>query len=283
MLLVLPADMPTIRSLTSSTRTLAIAAAAIAVVATSPATASATASAGQAQASPLALPTGPVLFDGSTLAGWYVQDAAANRIQMVADPSGAAGQVMSFTAYNTDVAPLTPTANPRAQLTTPLPVKPGAQFWESYEVYVPTNFPIAASYDGWLGLGSPAFGPPWGVPTIGMSITDGDFRYQRNGDQPNPWQIAWQQPIVTGQWIRFTWHVGFSKTGFVQLYVNDVAEPLLNGTTSSTTLHMPVIDSGNDIGPWISQLSVYYEKDLYPSVTLYFKGFTIATTQAAAE
>jgi hypothetical protein len=228
---------------------------------------------------------GRVLFSGARPSSWPLnQSAAASRVQEVPDPAGGAGDALRFEAFNKDVFPLTPTHNPRAQLITPLTVRPGGQFWESFEVYVPESFPVAATYRGWLALGSPAYGAPWaGSPSTNLLITGGDFRFQRNGYGAHPWQITWQTPLILGRWTRFTWHIGFSKDGFVQLFMNGAPQALADGNTSSTTLHMPVIDPTDSKGPWISQLSAYYKKDEFPDVTLYFRDFKIATTHALAQ
>ena len=227
-----------------------------------------------------------LLFNGTNKNAWQDQSATKTRVRKVWNPDGGPGSALRFQAFNADVFPLTPTANPRAQLVTPLRVRVGGQFWESYEVYLPANFPVAATRDGWVALGSPAYGPPeYGTPPVSLSIEDGNFRFQRDGYAAQPWQIAWQAPLIVGQWVRFTWHVKLSQHGFVQLWMNDQPIELANpGTgTSSTTLNMPVIDPGNARGPWFSQLSVYMKHNSFRSVTAYFRGFRIATTQALAE
>lgn len=222
-----------------------------------------------------------LLFSGNNKGAWLDQSATSTRIREVAGPGS--GRALRFQAYNGDVFPLTPTTNPRAQLVTPLGVRAGGQFWESYEIYLPTNFPVAGTHHAWIGLGSPAYGAPFaGSPTVGLSIVDGDFRFQRNGFASHPWQIAWQTPLVLGRWIRFTWHVLLSGNGYVQLYMNNQPLELTDGTSSSTTLYMPVLDQSNYRGPWFSQLSVYYKHNAFPQVTLYFKDFRIATTEALA-
>ena len=45
---------------------------------------------------------------------------------------------------------------------------------------------------------------------------------------------------------------------------------------------MPVLDPANYRGPWVSQLSVYYKHNTFPQVTVYFRDFRIATTEALA-
>jgi hypothetical protein len=224
-----------------------------------------------------------LLFDGSKKSSWLDQSAVVSRIGVVTDPATGVGKVLRFEAYNSDVFPITPTQNPRAQLVTPLPVRPGGQFWESYEVYVPKNFPVGQTYHGWIALGSPAYGAPWaGSPSVNVAITDGHFRFQRNAYADHPYQIAWQMPLVLGRWVRFTWHVLLSRQGFTQLYVNNAPVELADGSSRSTTLSMPVIDQTDGTGPWFSQLSVYFEHDVFPKLTLYFKDFRIGTTEAAA-
>jgi hypothetical protein len=224
-----------------------------------------------------------LLFNGTNKGAWLLdQSATSTRIRKVRNPAGT-GMALRFQTYNGDVFPLTPTTNPRAQLVTPLPLRPGREFWESYEVYVPTNFPLAASHHGWIALGSPAFGAPFaGSPSVGLEIIDGNFRFQRDGFATDPWQIAWQTPLVLGHWIRFTWHVLLSESGYVQLFMNNQQLELADGAAKSTTLYMPVIDQTNSLGPWFSQLSVYYKRNTFPHITLYFRDFRIATTEALA-
>ena len=223
-----------------------------------------------------------LLFNGSNKSAWFDQSATSTRIRRVSNPAGT-GTALRFQTYNQDVFPLTPTSNPRAQLVAPLPISVGDQFWESYEVYLPRSFPVAATYHGWLALGSPAYGAPWaGSPPVELAINDGHFRFQRDGYAAYPWQIAWQAPLVLGRWVRFTWHVQLSRTGFVQLYMDNQPLELSNGSSASTTLFMPVLDPSDDRGPWVSTLQVYYRHDEFPQVTVYFRDFRIARTEALA-
>ena len=239
-------------------------------------------STGAAGAGPVTAQRSGLLFNGSNKGAWADQSAVVSRIQEVRDPATGVGKVLRFVAYNSDVFPITPTQNPRAQLVTPLRVRPGGQFWESYEVYVPRSFPVARTYHAWVALGSPAYGAPWaGSPSIELGINAGHFRFQRNGFADHPWQIAWQMPLVLGRWVRFTWHVLLSRQGFAQLYVDNSPVALASGGSRSTTLAMPVIDQSNGIGPWFSQLSVYFQHNAFSKLTLYFKDFRIGTSEAA--
>src|ERR1700727_1741465 len=93
-----------------------------------------------------------LLFNGANKSAWTDQSATSTRVQRVSNPSNGFGTALRFQAYNGDVFPLTPTSNPRAQLVTYLPVSVGGQFWESFEVYLPTNFPVGETHHGWLSL-----------------------------------------------------------------------------------------------------------------------------------
>lgn len=251
---------------------------------TSSAKAGAAAAAGLVSTSAASSVTGSVLFDGTAITSWWLnQSAAASRVQTVPDPDGAANTAQQFTTYNTDVYPLTPTSNPRSQLDTPMTVlKPGNTYWESFEVYIPQNFTFLEN--GWVSLETAVYGYPYaGTPPAAISLESGDFRFQRNSHGPDPWQVAWSTPAVKGQWYRFTWHFLFSATGWVELYVNDVQQSLLQGTTLYKQLPINLLDASDYKGPWLSDEQIYYQLGMFPSATAYFKNYKIGTTQLAAE
>ena len=227
--------------------------------------------------------TGSVLFNGSPITNWWLnQSATPTRVQLVPDPSGAADTVQQFTTYNTDVAPLTPTVNPRSQLVSPTSVlKPGNTYWESFEVYIPQSFQFLAN--GWVSLQTAVYGYPYaGTPPLSISLENGSFRFQRNAYGGYPWQIAWSTPVVKGQWYRFTWHFLFSSTGWAELYVNNVQQKLKVGASLVSRLPISLLDPTDYKGPWISDEQLYYQLGMFPSTTAYFKNYMVATTQTAA-
>ena len=230
-------------------------------------------------------PAGQVLFDGSSSSSWYLnQSATPTRVATVADPTGAAGSALQFTTENSDIAPATPTDNPRSQLDSPETLQSGQQYWESFEVYVPASFPSTQPANGWLSLQTTAYGAPYGgTPPACLSIENGDFRFQRNAYAPSPYQIAWEEPLVKGQWVRFTWHFLFASNGWIELYVDDKQVELTDGSTQVSQLPMSMIDSTDSQGPWFSDLQNYYVHNEFSSLTILYKDYRIATTQAAAE
>ena len=86
-----------------------------------------------------------------------------------------------FTTYNTDVAPLTPTVNPRSQLYTPVAVPVWASSTgRASRSTSPQTLTLPTKR--WISLESAVYGAPFrGTPPATISINDGAFRFQRNG------------------------------------------------------------------------------------------------------
>jgi hypothetical protein len=243
--------------------------------------------------------SGSVLFDGSNPDAWTQQVATPSRIASPDQTEGSllqsaaaaspgtdnASSAFSLTANNADIYPLTPTDNPRAQLITPTNiVSAGSNFWESYEVYVPTNFPLALTYQGWVTIGSPFYGAPFtATPPVNLMIMNGMWHWATDHYAPGGAHLLWSQPVAVGQWTRFTWHIIASQDGFAELYINGNPVTVTYKGESTQGFNFPVIDPVDDAGPWFSQLAVYMQANIFPSLTLYFNDFKIATTQSAAQ
>jgi hypothetical protein len=259
---------------------------------------------------------GTILFNGCNPSDWKSnQSANANRTVLINDPvTGAVDNTTEITALDSDVAPATPTDNPRAQLVSPDNViTDGSTYWVSFEVYLPpatvyppsapsgSGFP-AGGTNGFLLLNETGYGAPYnGSPPIALDVGNGDFIMQRGGGDSSvtPYQIVWQSPLVIGHWVRFTFHVLHSTNGWFELYVNDVAQGLYDGTAQvppstgnpnqavnsnfESRLPFDYADNSDNTGPWFAYEQVYYKAGSSPSLTVDYKGFTVATTQAAAE
>jgi hypothetical protein len=229
---------------------------------------------------------GTVLFNGLFKAAWHDQSATPTRVSQVPDPAGGPATALQFTAYNSDVYPATPTKNPRAQLVTPSTIlHANTPFWESYQLYLPTSFPTAQTYNNaWLALGSPFYGAPYdGSPSMGLEITNGMYRWGTNSHAQVHGATLWQSPIVLGRWMRFTWYVNPAANGFAELYVNGQAVSVSYNGQSQDGANFPVVDQSNFVGPWVSQISAYYGLGEFPQVTMFFKNFVIGTSKGAAE
>jgi hypothetical protein len=163
-------------------------------------------------------------------------------------------------------------------------VRANVPFWESFEINIPNDFPLASTNDGWFSLGTPFYGKPFaGTPSTGLAIDRGDFRWQGNSYAPTAWEIFWQSPVKLGVWTRFTWFIDPAANGFAELYVNDSPVVVTVNGHRQDGVPLHVIDPSDDEGPWFSDLQDYYKHDMTPSATVYFKDFKIAATRVAAE
>src|SRR4051794_328863 len=62
---------------------------------------------------------GRLIFAGTTIGAFATNQSAPGAVTEVPDPTGGRQKVLSLTVHDDDVAPVTPTENPRAQLLTP--------------------------------------------------------------------------------------------------------------------------------------------------------------------
>src|ERR1700761_8961838 len=67
------------------------------------------------QAAPAAAESGVTLFEGNQINDYAMLQEAPGAITEVPDPAGSGESVFKMTVSNNDVAPITPTDNPRAQ------------------------------------------------------------------------------------------------------------------------------------------------------------------------
>jgi hypothetical protein len=236
-------------------------------------------------------------FDGSALSAWMLnQSACVSRTQVIRAPgvssvartaalsSGASANAsaLHFTADDDDVAPLTPTANPRAQLVSPLLIHRNHDYWESFEVYLPPSFPRTQPTDGWISLQTVMYGRPFnGTPPASLSVEDGQFRYELNGYGPHPWALAWSKPEVRGRWVRFTWHFRASQQGWVELWVDGRRQALSNGARRWRRMPVAMIDPTDDLGQWYTDLQLYYKHGEFPSLSVDFRDFRLGASRDA--
>ena len=160
---------------------------------------------------PACCSTAPTRLLGRSTSRPRAHESAKSRIQQ-----GPWHRAARFQTDNRDVFPLTPTANPRAQLVTPLPVKARcAVLGKLRGIDLPRNFPLARSRHGWIGARQSGLRRAIaGSPRLALAIVDGHFRFQRNGfalPSVADRLASGRSPSVS--WIRFTWHVLLSQSG----------------------------------------------------------------------
>lgn len=213
------------------------------------------------------------------------------RISVVDDPVlGSARKVLKFEVYNSDTGP---TDNPRAQIETPYDFAEGDDRYAGFSYYFPSSFPTQLPSQGWVSLGSIAYGPPYeGAGPLSLRVqneVDGSgaqLRWQRNDTYGNdiPW-IGPKLDDVKGQWVDFVIRTKLAADpaeGFVELWMNTGTGWQRQKLSGQDRLHMKTYDSANDGGPNNSRLGLYYRKDIPGPLTLYQGPLRIASAGAGA-
>jgi hypothetical protein len=224
------------------------------------------------------------LFSGLKLRDFAVVQSAPNAITEVADPLGSGEKVLKMTVSDKDVAPITPTENPRAQALSPDIIEPGDEFWLSTKFLLPSDFP--SNVPGWLGLGS-IYGPPFNGPSPWqLDVEGGSICWPRNANYK--WDVPWQMPIAKGRWITVLLHERFATDGWVEMWVD--GQPIrfftsggYNPSKVAPTEHlaMKTMDQSNNGGANAAKIANYREVGMFSSVTVYFGALRVGGTRAS--
>jgi hypothetical protein len=230
------------------------------------------------------LPTVDSIFAGVKLKDFALVQSAPNAITEVPDPLGSGQTVLKLTVSDKDVAPITPTENPRAQALSPDIIKAGDEFWLSTTFMLPQDFP--SNVPGWVGLGS-IYGEPFGGPSPWQLDVEGDhICWPRNSNYK--WDVPWQMPIVKGQWITVLLHERFASDGWVEMWVN--GQPIKfftsggynpNKVAPTEHLAMQTMDKSNNGGANSAKIANYREKGMFASLTVYFGALRVGKTRAS--
>ena len=161
---------------------------------------------------------GTMLFDSSRISSFYLNQSAAGAVTEIADPAGSGESVYQMTVKNTDVYPITPTENPRAELVSQPMFHSGSEFWASSKFYLPENgFP--SSVPGWLTLMEGPYGEPFaGTPPWHLEVSGTSIQWSRNGTYN--WDVPWKMPLIRNSWVTVTLHEKFATEGWVEMWIN---------------------------------------------------------------
>jgi len=227
--------------------------------------------------------SGDLLFDGSHLADFDMIQAAPDAMREVSDPLGSGTTAFEITVDESDVYPVTPTENPRAQALSPSFIDPGEEFWLRTKFMLPTDFP---EVDGWLCL-SQIYGPPFDGPSPWqLGIRGDDLMWQRNGTYD--YDIPWQMPLPKGRWVDVLVHQRFAGDGWVEMWIDGqqvtfFQDSSYNPSDAGPTqrVEMATVDSSNDGGANHAKIMQYRQAGLFDSATVYFGSLLVGTTRAA--
>jgi hypothetical protein len=111
-------------------------------------------------------------------------------------------QCYSLSCHAKDVAPLTPTSNPRAQLRTDYVIPEGFKGHIKVGLYVPSgSLPASIDWSSkWVEFIQFAYGPPFaGSPPLRIMTQDGTTFGLREADGP----FQWKAPLTRDVWWDF--------------------------------------------------------------------------------
>lgn len=228
---------------------------------------------------------GGLLFDGDHLRNFADIEAAPHAITEVPDPLGGGETVLKMTVDDDDVAPVTPTDNPRAQALSPSVIHAGDELWLETEFMIPASFPPRVP--GWLSLVS-IYGPPYDGSSPWQIGLDGrDMLWERN--EHYNFDTPWKQPLPRDQWVRVLLHERFDQHGWVEMWIDGQQITFFargssdnrNHEAPTRRLHMATADWSNDEGANAAKIMQYREQGMFETATVYFRALKIGTTRAA--
>jgi hypothetical protein len=212
-----------------------------------------------------------LLFNGSHLSDFDALEEAPGAMQEVPDPLGSGETVFQVTVNERDVAPITPTENPRAQALSPDIIRPGDEFWLSTKFMIPQNYPHVSSWMSLIGV----YGPPYGGPGPWVvEVCNDRLQWMRNRNYN--WDVPWSQPLVKGQWTTILMHQRFASDGWIEMWVN--GQPI-SFFGRETRLSMQTADGSNSGGANSARISQYREAGQFETGTLYFGALKLGLTR----
>lgn len=230
------------------------------------------------------VPTVPP-FAGSSIENFDLVQSAPGAVTEVADPTGSGETAFKLTVSDDDVYPLTPTSNPRAELSSPTTIQPGDEFWWSAKFLLPRSFP--ARVPGWVTLMQGPFGPPYnGTPAWHIEVHRGSIHWSRN--RTYDWDEPWTMPLVRGRWIEVLVHTKLARRGFVEMWVDGRRVTFFDGDSynpgdhaSTKRLRMRTLDESNDRGRNYVSLLNYRKRRMFSTVTVYHGPLLLGPTRAS--
>jgi hypothetical protein len=224
---------------------------------------------GKKSAAPAPVPG--LLFNGARISDFALLQEAPGAFQEVSDPAGSGEAGFQVTVNDRDVAPITPTDNPRAQALSPAIIDNGEEFWLSTKFMIPSNFPTV---DGWMSLvsiyGAPFNGSsPWQVEVSGNKL-----QWMRNGTYR--YDVPWSMPLVKGSWVDVLLHERFAADGWVEMWINGQQ---VNFFGREPRLAMRTMDSSNDAGPNAAKIMQYREAGMFDTGSVFFGPLKLGLTR----
>jgi hypothetical protein len=232
-----------------------------------------------------AQPTAEPIFEGAELDNFALLQAAPAAITEVPDPLGSGETVLKMTVDDGDVAPITPTDNPRAQALSPTLIESGDEIWLATKFMLPEDFPTVT---GWMSLVS-IYGPPFRGPSpVQVGVEGGKFSWMRNGTYR--YDVPWQMPLQTGRWVKLLLHERFATDGWVEMWIDGQQVTFFSsasynpsGHAATERLEMETMDSSNNGGANAAKIMQYREAGMFETASVYFGPLLLGDSRESVE
>jgi hypothetical protein len=176
---------------------------------------------------------------------------------------------------------------PRAGFTEKRLFRSGEDRYISFQVRLDRNFDV--NVHTWRVIAQLHLpGSGLGTPPLSLDVEDGRFvLYKSDANVDSNGTIPlWSAPAVNSRWVKFTLHLRFSASpaeGLVELWGNPAGGEVVRllGRTRTYTMKQ---DSSGAAPPLHARIGIYRNPDgPFGTETVYYDGYTVATTRAAAE
>jgi len=197
---------------------------------------------------------------------------------------------VAVTLLDTDVAPCTPTDNPRASGYIERLFRPGDTVWEAFSVYVPDDFPPVP----YFLMFQEDYGFPFhSVPPNGFYIQDltgAGNRFYITGDYDPATKRGtqvWEGPLTTGVWHDWLVHKKLTTdaTGFLEVWLDGHPLTFINGGTRLSGQHTMLAGARSaNFSLMQYRAAGMFPTDRYPrGLTIYFDEARVGTTREIVE
>jgi Polysaccharide lyase len=230
---------------------------------------------------------GTLLFKAEHINEFWLNQSAPGAVTEVPNPTGGGESVLQMTVKNSDVYPVTPTDNPRAELISEPIFNEGSEFWASAKFFLPSSFP--SSVPGWLTLLEGPFGEPFaGTPPWHLEVNGEGIRWQRN--ETYSWDIPWEMPLEREKWVEVMLHERYAHDGWIEMWINGQQVNFFAGSQynplnepSTYRLSMETRDASTDEGPGAIHEMNYREAGMFATTTVLEGPLAIGTDRESVE
>ena len=192
-------------------------------------------------------------FETGNLSQWGHVQQCPGSISVVPDPLRSGNLVGKFTVGDDDVRENcpqlggSPTSDPRAQTMSPKLLQQNGEYYVSFSVFFPSDFPVVSDWFGVMQI----YGQPWGgTPTVGFSVSNNRLTF--HSAQTTAPGVAhttvWQGPQIArgARWESIVLRLKMStdpSVGFAEIWHNGAKQSLAGGVQ---TYYFRTLDPGRN-------------------------------------